>query len=163
MPKTTSKILCSVCRHPAREAIEAALLQGETRKSISQSYGISPSTLTRHKKHMDQYQQRIHTSPAHDAVQSQRQCLCDLQNLALEIIKKAKKGKDPAAALAGIREFVRLTTLLAKLPEGGAQTRENDFLHSSTWRELRTAILAALEPYPESRLAVIHALQSLHK
>lgn len=42
---------CKVCQHPEREAIDSALTEGASLRDIASQYGISKSTVDRHKAH----------------------------------------------------------------------------------------------------------------
>src|SRR5438552_14632065 len=43
---------CVICRHPDRQAIEKALLAGETLRNIGVAHGISAASVYRHKAHV---------------------------------------------------------------------------------------------------------------
>jgi len=48
-------MLCKTCAHPQRRAIDLALLRGNTSYAdLSRQYGLSMSSLYRHKKHLNQ-------------------------------------------------------------------------------------------------------------
>lgn len=43
---------CGVCKHPEREAIDKALQNGRSLRDIEAEFGVSRSTLSRHKQHI---------------------------------------------------------------------------------------------------------------
>jgi len=43
---------CSVCIHPERDAIDHALLDGETERSIAARFGLSRGAVSRHRPHV---------------------------------------------------------------------------------------------------------------
>jgi len=48
----TTEVNCLVCQHPEREAIDKALTEGVSLRDIASQYGISKSTVDRHKAHL---------------------------------------------------------------------------------------------------------------
>ena len=43
---------CSVCSHPSRPEIDRGLMQGRPYRSLAGQFGLSPSALCRHTKHL---------------------------------------------------------------------------------------------------------------
>jgi len=43
---------CSVCSHPSRPEIDRGLMQGLPYRSLAAQFGLSPSALCRHTKHL---------------------------------------------------------------------------------------------------------------
>jgi hypothetical protein len=43
---------CSVCTHPSRREIDHGLVNGVPYRSLGQQFGLSPSALCRHTKHL---------------------------------------------------------------------------------------------------------------
>lgn len=43
---------CTICIHPKRKKIDAAILDGESRRSIANRFGVSEAAVQRHKKHI---------------------------------------------------------------------------------------------------------------
>ena len=48
---------CTVCSHDARERIDQALMSGVSYRTLSAQYGLSPSALCRHTRHLARYLQ----------------------------------------------------------------------------------------------------------
>ena len=48
-------VRCSVCAHPSRGEIDRALMEGRTYRSLAAKFGLSPSALCRHTKHLARY------------------------------------------------------------------------------------------------------------
>ncbi len=46
MPQT-----CTICRHPARTAIDTAVQHGTTLRTVADQYDVSKTALIRHKQH----------------------------------------------------------------------------------------------------------------
>jgi hypothetical protein len=70
---------CQTCSHPQREAIDLALLaENRTFANLSQQYGLSVSSLFRHKKHLAENMRRA----CHRLQESQDQaCLLKLNTI----------------------------------------------------------------------------------
>jgi hypothetical protein len=45
-------VRCSVCSHPSRPEIDRGLIQGVPYRSLAAQFGLSPSALCRHTKHL---------------------------------------------------------------------------------------------------------------
>jgi hypothetical protein len=88
--------------------------------------------------------------------------LKEAREKTLSLLDKAESAADtrvygsPVAYLKEIREQIKL---LAEL-EGrlASQPQVNILINNPEWVELRTAIMAALEPFPQAREAVVHAI-----
>lgn len=81
-----------------------------------------------------------------------------LKQDADRIRESAERAGDLRTALAGVRELARLIELQAEmLGELNRQTVVN-ILVNPQWITLRGAVLRALDPYPDARLAVAEAL-----
>lgn len=83
-----------------------------------------------------------------------------LRDRAVTILTNAEASGDAKTALAAIREARGTLETLVRLepppaPEGV------DIAASEEWTRVRTALIAALTPYPEARLAVAEALAAL--
>ncbi len=51
---------CSVCRHPERAAIDAALVAGEPYRRVASRFETSEASIRRHKGHLSQHLARAH-------------------------------------------------------------------------------------------------------
>ena len=155
---------CSICNHPQSAEIDAAVIAGSSYRDISGQFGVASSALGRHvKNHL------VATLAA--ARDAQRVAngddlldqVADLQRQAQEIKDKALETEDLKTALVGIRELVRIVTLLAKL-RGELNTNPVvNVLVSPGWTAARTALMRALEPYPDARAAVVAALLEVER
>jgi len=156
---------CSICNHPQGDEIDAAVIAGESYRSISQRFlDVSPCALGRHvKNHL------VATlAAARDAERIARgddllDQVGDLQRQAQAVKDKAEEAGDLKTALMGIRELVRIVELLAKL-RGTLNTQPVvNVLVSPGWTAARTALMRALEPYPEARAVVVAALLEVER
>lgn len=97
---------CSVCRHPKREEIDAALAGLESVRAVAKRFGISPAAADRHHHHDDNKKKRMNTA--------------DLTRIDAEIRKlhfaqtAARKRRDNTVALQIARELRSWFTLRVK-------------------------------------------------
>ena len=84
--------------------------------------------------------------------------LRDLTGEAQRIGSKAEAGGDYRAALAAVRELVRIVELQAKLTE---QLGPETVVNVAVDQRIQTVILDALEPHPQARIAVARALDGI--
>jgi hypothetical protein len=150
---------CTICEHPDREAIDRALVGDSSNLSISSLFGVSESAVRRHKANhlpaklvMAQAAEEIAQA---DDLLGQMQ---DLQARTLAVLEAAESTNQHRTALSAIREARSNLELLAKLLGELDERPHVNVLISPT---VQTAIIAALGPYPEARLAVADALQGL--
>ena len=156
--------VCTVCAHPEREAINKALLDSETFRSIAKRFGTSATALHRHKaEHMPvalvKAQEAHEVAVADDLLAQVR----DLQRRTLAILAKAEQGNDLRTALLAISQargnLELLARLLGELQE--QQIAVQVLVASPEWVRVRAVILAALEAHPVARLAVVEALRDV--
>ncbi|HEY3715133.1 MAG TPA: hypothetical protein VGL39_11455 [Jatrophihabitantaceae bacterium] len=155
--------VCSICSHAERQTIDEALVGAVPYRDIAGRHGVTPSSLTRHRKG--------HLSPAIVAVQAERNrdaavSVADrvdgLYDRASAILLAAESGKQAGLSLAAIRELRALCELLARLTgelDERPQTLVVNLQTSPEWLDVRTKILAALAVFPDARAAVVAALE----
>ncbi len=160
MPRT-----CTICVHPERQAIDAALLAGTPIRGIARTFRVSEDALSRHKEHVAPA-----LAKAHEAAEVAKadDLLARVQGLVREadaILREARgegEGRDPHLALKAIDRLTKLTELFARLAgelrEGGTTVNVAILTDSPQWGALRARILDALAPYPEALEAVRRAL-----
>jgi Fe-S oxidoreductase len=153
MPRT-----CTVCVHPAREAIDTALIAGEPYRGIAKRYEASEAAMFRHREHLPatlvKAQAAGQVAKADDLLEQ----LQALRNKAMALLLKAEAAGDYRTALAGIREARACIETLLEV-EGELDRRPVlNLTVSAEWIQLRTVILLALQAHPEDRQAVVTAL-----
>ncbi len=151
---------CSICLHPEREEINAALLQGEPLRDIARRYATSKDALARHREHLP-----VHLAKASEAAEViQANTLLDrllsLNAETMAILKEARSGriKDNELALRAIARAEKQLELQGKLLGELNEAPTVNILAVPEWFSLRSTIIAALEPYPEAKQAVVRAL-----
>ena len=102
---------CSVCTHPSRAEIDRGLLTGVPYRPLAAQYGLSPSALSRHTRHLKQEQ----TLQEHQARQAHQQDLLDhldlLSSRLDRLFHTAADFRSRNKALGCLRESIRLLSL----------------------------------------------------
>ncbi len=147
--------VCSVCTHPQRAAIDKALVDPGTYRSIADRFGLSETALKRHKSehlpgHVAKAQEAKQVADADDLLHQ----LKALRNKAISILQQAEQAGDFRTALMGIREARGCIEVLMEV-EGELDRRGvTNIIVNPEWIEIRTAILVALKPFPDAAQAV---------
>ena len=153
---------CTICHHVEREEIDAALVRRDTFRNIAAQHGVSTSALVRHSDdHLPKALLKardVAEVAAADNILGQMQ---DLRERALAILTKAEDSDDLRTALGAIRECCRCIELLGRLAGELQDGATVNIIISPEWKALQTAILGALEPYTDARLAVAGALADM--
>jgi hypothetical protein len=157
MPRT-----CSICPHPSRNEIDAALIGGEPYRSIAQRFATSPDAMWRHKSdhvpaHLSKAEQVRETTQA-DSLLAQ---LLKLNQETMAILKEARAGEDNELALKAIARAEKQIELQARLLGELQDTTMVNVLVLPDWQQIRAIILEALAAYPQARVAVAGALGRL--
>jgi hypothetical protein len=153
---------CTVCRHPDRPAIDQALVNGKGVRETSALFRVSEDALSRHKEgHVPSALARAADAEEIARADSLLDQLVTLQADARRIGQKAESAGDLRTALAGIRELVRIMELAARLVGELDDRPQVNVLLAPEWTTVKVALLAALRPYPEARIAVAERLASL--
>ena len=152
---------CSICAHDSREEIDRALVRGGSSGALAARYrSLSEQAIRRHRSnHLPATLARAHeageVAHADDLLVQVR----DLQSRALTILDKAEEAGELSTALRAIREARGNLELLGKLA-GELQDGPTVNLYlSPEWLELRSLIVAAVEPFPEARGSILQALE----
>jgi hypothetical protein len=153
---------CTVCTHPDRPAIDLALVNGVSGNAVAAKFRVSEDAVTRHRGNhlpatLAQGQAAAAMARADDLLgQLQR-----LQADARRIGGKAEETGDLRTALMGVRELVRIVELTAKMVGELDDRPQVNVLLAPEWTAVRVALLAALRPFPEARVAVAERLATL--
>jgi hypothetical protein len=154
MPRT-----CTICQHPHRIAIDAALVAGTSYRDIAGQFQVSKTAVARHGgEHIPaaigKSQEAREEAQALDVVKQ----LKAINGAALAILTAAKKAGDADTQLKAIDRIHRQIELQAKLLGDLDDRPQVNVLIMPEWLAVRTALLAALAPYSEARAAVASAL-----
>ena len=158
---------CSVCRHPDRETLDRELAGGLTLREAADKYGVNKDAVGRHK--------RNHLSKALKVVQEKRELagakkavdrVEELYVKARGILEGAQEEGQGALALSAIKELRGVVELLAKLTgelDERPQVNVLNVQSSPEWLAIQQAMLEALAPFPEARIAVAGTLDELEE
>ena len=99
---------CSVCNHPSRAEIDQGLLTGVSYRALAAQYGLSPSALSRHNRHLKQQL----LLQEHRAVQNALLDHLELLSTRLDrLYHTASSNHSLYVALGALRESLRLLSL----------------------------------------------------
>jgi len=154
---------CTVCSHPEREAIDRALVEGQSSGKLAGRYRtLDERAIRRHRSNhlpttLARAREAEEVSRADDLLDQVR----GLQDRVLTILGKAENSGELRTALGAIREARRNLELLAKLLGELDERPQVNILVSPEWIAVRAAVLEALTPHPEARAAVARRLLQL--
>jgi hypothetical protein len=150
---------CTICTHSSRPDIDKALIGRQPFRNIAAQYGVSTSALVRHSDdHLPA--SLVKAQEASEAAQADALLaqVVDLRDKALGVLTKAEGADDLRAAVAAIREARGCVELLGKLAGQLQDAPTVNLVLSPEWMSIQVQILLALEPHPDARLAVAHAM-----
>ena len=155
---------CTVCDHPERRSIDEALVSGAPYRSVAKRFGLSESSVYRHKtEHLPaqllKAKEVEEAARADDLLEQVR----NLQAHALDILERAEKAGDLRTALAAISQARGNLELLGKLAGELDERTIVNVLLSPQWVMIRTTMLKALSAYPEARATVAESLMELEE
>lgn len=153
--------VCSVCRHPQRQEIDRALVQGVPDTQVSANFReLSDDSVRRHREsHLPAALSKANGAAEVARADDLLGRLHGLQARTDAILEAAEQAGDLRTALGAIRESRGNLELLARLL-GELEPPTVNVILSAQWVELRTLMLRALEPYPAARVAVAGALEA---
>jgi len=152
---------CETCRHPSRARIDVSLIAGESSRTIANIYGLSASSIKRH---------RAKCLPGSLVLARRAQRIADsefllaraaaLDRKAIAIFNAACLTADHRSAIAAVSELRRLLTLQAAM----ATAQPNPIPSpASSAAPLEEVIVNALKNHPEARRDVAAALAQLER
>lgn len=158
---------CTVCQHPDREAVDAAIISAEPALAIAERFGLTRHAITRHAA--------AHVGGAVRAAEEARdgQLLARGEDLAREVlalrvearaIGEAARSGDPPdlrTALSAIDRQARLIELQAKLL-GDLETRATvDLRLDPDFARVRAVFVEAVQECPACRARVTAGLEAI--
>jgi hypothetical protein len=155
MPRT-----CTVCSHPDRAEIDAALAAGDALRNVAKRCSVTASALFRHKRdhlpgHLLKAAEEEDLAQAIDVVRQ----LKAINAACLEILQKSRADGKHSISLRAVdrihKQIELQARLLGELQDAGPQV---NVLVAAEWHQIRVQVFQALEPYPEARAAVAGAL-----
>jgi hypothetical protein len=132
---------CTICQHPAREAINQDLVSGVSFRIVAERYNASPAAVFRHNQsHLSKPLFRAHS------VQDLREAddllakVAALEADAKRLQGLAEDAGDLKTALQGVRELVRIVELQAKLVGDIESSPTVNILVTAEWTALRSVL-----------------------
>jgi hypothetical protein len=153
--------VCTICTHPNRADIDAALISGDPTRRIAAQYGASDTSLRRHKEHIPVALAQAVEAEEIRMADNLLDQLRDLQQRTLKILCKAESSNDLRVAVSAISQVRSNIELLAKLLGELDSKPTINVLISPEWIRVRTVLMDALIPFPEARMTVAESLESL--
>lgn len=158
--------VCTICSHPQRAEIEAAALAGTSNRVIARQFDVHHDAVLRHKgdhllADLVKAKQAEDVSRATDLLEM----ATTRDKLALALLSRAERSGDLKTAVSALRVSLVSLELLARL-RGELNEQQNTTINimlSAEWLATRAALLAALEPYVEARIAVSAALLAVEE
>jgi hypothetical protein len=155
---------CTICAHRDRDAVDQALVAGETLRTIADRFSVSKTALVRHKENhlpasLVKAREAGEVARADDLLSHVR----NLQTRTLRILTASEDAGELRTALTAIREARSNLELLAKLLGELDDAPKVNVAVSAQWLTIRTAMMEVLSPFPEARKAVADALLELEE
>jgi predicted transcriptional regulator len=156
--------VCTICSHTARDAIEDAFIAGTPKRRIAAQYGVTEQAVRRHlREHLPAL-----LALARDAERASRaDSLLDrieaLQSRTLTILEASEETNEHRTALAAIREARGNLELIGEVTRELNRTPTLNLHLHPEYIAVRTAIVQAVEPYPEVREALSQAMIQIER
>ncbi len=150
---------CTVCVHKDLDEINRLLLCSDSYRDIARQFGLSKDALARHKEsHIPEL--LLKSQDVKEATEADL-----LLKKVIEYEGDAKRYRDMAEAngdielaLKAVDRALKCVELCSKVQGFIKDQPTINILVNPQWIALKTTIIAALEPYPDARRAVIDAL-----
>jgi len=155
---------CTVCTSPYRAQIDDGLVAGRSQQDIAGEFHVHEASIQRHRV--------SHLSPALVAVQARREerrsvrlvdRLDSVVTSVENLVRQAEADGSSAKMLAAAREFRSGVELLARLTgelDERPQLVTVNVMSSPEVAAMASALLLALGPYPEARIAAAAVLDA---
>jgi hypothetical protein len=155
--------VCTVCTHPDRADIDAALVRGVSPYDLETIYSdLKRAAIERHKlNHLPT--SLLKAQEAQEMADADRM-LAELQEVKADVWRlksKAEEGGDYRTAMSGFTHALKALELQAKLTQLISDAPQLNLYISPEWMELRAVIVQALEPYPEASYEVLRAIEGV--
>jgi len=150
---------CTVCAHTARHAIDAALVAGTPNRRIATQHDLSEAAVRRHAA--EHLPASLVTAAGEEATRQALDVLGQLKQInasSVAILAEARRAKDGDLALKAVDRIHKQIELQAKLLGDLDERPVVNVLLSPEWAQLRGQLVAALQPFPDARVAVAAVL-----
>jgi len=156
--------VCTICTHPERDAIDAALASGTAYSVVARQFEVGPESVRRH--------HGAHLSPALAAMEAAQQetdsataldrvtRLIGRVERVLDAAESEGKSGGVLSAAAQLRPLIELLAKLTHELDDRPQVTLN-LMASEEYIAVRSAIFAALMQFPDARAEVAGRLLQL--
>lgn len=151
--------LCRICNHQEANKINEMLISGVSARQVARQYELNHVSVSRHKnQHLPQHLVKAKTLQEEDQADDLLHKLNTIYDRAWAIVEEAEKDKKYAASVSALKECRQCLEIIGKLL-GELKTGHTFHVYSNPeFIQVRSVIIAALEPHPEARQAVVQAL-----
>lgn len=156
---------CTICTHPDRDHIDAAIVGGTPYRDIAARWDVSMGAIGRHRQsHVTEALQGVlveRREAAESLLERVERLLADAE----AFLDVAKANQNVSQGLAAIRECRAVLELIGKatgeLKGDGATVQVLNIATSEEWVAIRGAVFEALAQHPDARAAVAGRLREL--
>ena len=146
---------CKVCNSPHREAIDRELVQGKTMRVIASRYGMSATSVQRHKaNHLPALMVKAQYAAEIATAEALTGRLHSILTRSEAILARCEKAGDDKTALQAIKEVRNTLELCLRVAGELKQGVTNISVHPEVI-ELKTLIIDGLSDFPKARTALI--------
>jgi len=151
---------CTVCTHKDLDEINRLLLCSDSYRDLARQFNLSKDALARHKEsHIPEALTKAEDIKEVAQADKLLDELLKVREKTYSLLDKAEQAKEVKSWPGFLRELREQIKLMAELEGRLASQPQINILVAPQWVELRTVIIRALEPYPEAREAVVHAIR----
>lgn len=152
---------CSICNHDDAEAIDAALIAGESLAKVAVRFLASKDSLANHKaKHLGEVLAKVEKAKAAAEGGTALERLEALYDRTNRLLLQVEHNGSAPQALQAVRELRATLESIARITGelNDKPVMTVNIAASPEWLQLQSLILNALSPYPAARLAVADAI-----
>ena len=151
---------CKACNYSGHEEHDKALLAGKLNDSdYARIVGCTHKSIARHRAHISE---EIAQSAQAQAILTTDELFKSIQDeasIVRELRDEARDEGNIELALKAVDRALKCIEIYAKVRGLIQEGPQVNILINPEWIELRTLIIKALEPYPQAREAVVHAIR----
>jgi len=150
---------CQICIRDDCSVINAALLSGESNRSIAKRFDIDHNSVQRHRKHIPEALTRAKEA---EVVCTADALLTDLQQTketALWFLNEAREAKDLRAAAPLISAACKVIELLAEVRGQIDRKAEINIILNPEFVQFKQNILSVVNSCPECKRRLLEALK----
>ncbi len=151
---------CSICAHPERATIDAALVADAPYRHIAARFAVSTGALQRHRaEHLPAGLAKAREAAEVARADTLLDRLRTLNRETADVLREAKGARDQELRLKAIARAEKQIELEGRLLGELRDGQTVNIIITPEWQALRARILVALVPFPDARLALAAALE----